>query len=229
MRILAVAAESLELRPWLGRCAGAAKLDWPLPYAWRAMWNGAELYAVANGAGRRLAREAVETAARLAGPFDGLMSVGLCGALRESLPLQAICTGSSVGDGEAEWPASALPGAAAERLLSVDRFLGAAEEKRQWAAAGFGIVEMEAAAVAEYSAELRLPFRVAKVVSDRAAEDFALDFNAYRDAAGRFSRGRIAMAALTHPFRYAPDLIRMASRGPAASETLGEFLAQTRF
>ncbi|MFN0106846.1 MAG: hypothetical protein ACKV2U_32735 [Bryobacteraceae bacterium] len=229
MKILAVAAEALELKPWLRRCRSVEKLAWPVPFARMARWGEATLFAVANGAGPRLSAKAVEIAVRGAGPFDGLMSVGLCGALDLALPLRAVCTASAVGDGESTWPARGLPGGSVRRLLSIDRFLGEPEEKRQWAERGFGIVEMEAAAVAQYAAAHGLPFSAVKVVSDRADERFAIDFNRYRDADGRFSRGRIALAAAAHPIRYVPDLIRMASRGPSASETLGVFLAQSRF
>lgn len=229
MRILAVAAEAMELRPWLQRCGAGKTLDWPVAFARRASWGGADLFAVAHGAGPRLAGQAVAAAVAAAGPFDGLMSVGLCGALDPLLPLQAICTASAVGDGETLWPARTLPGASVQQLLSIDRFLGQPEEKSRWAALGFGIVEMEAAAVARYAAAEGLPFCAIKAVSDRAEERFSLDFNGYRDADGRFARGRIALAAAAHPIRYAPDLIRMASRGSSGSETLGEFLANSRF
>lgn len=229
MRILAIAAESLELRPWLRHCGRTERLNWPAGFSRRAKWGDASLYAVANGAGPRLAARAVAAAEREAGPFDGYMSVGLCGALDLTLPLSAICTASVVGDGESSWPARAWPEASMQRLLSIDRFLGDPEEKSRWAAAGFGIVEMEAAAVAKHAAAQGRPFRAAKVVSDVATERFSLDFNEYRDGEGRFVRHRIALAAAIHPIRYAPDLIRLASRGAAAAETLGEFLAQSRF
>ena len=229
MKILAVAAETLELTPWLKRCAAVESLSWPVTFARKAKWGGADLYAVANGAGPRLAVDAVDAAVRAAGPFDRFLSVGLCGALDPALPLRTVCSAVETGDGANTWPALPLRGAHPCRLLSLDRFLREPEEKHRWAAQGFGAVEMEAAAVARYAANLGAPFHAAKVVSDLAAETFSLDFNEYRDAAGRFSRGRIARAAVRHPFRYAPDLLRMASRGPAASETLGEFLAQYRF
>lgn len=229
MKILAVAAETLELTPWLKRCAAVEPLAWPVAFARKAQWGGAELYAVANGAGVRLATQAVYAAVRAAGPFDRFLSVGLCGALDPALPLRAVCSAVAAGDGASVWPVEPLQGARPCRLLSIDMFLREPEEKRRWAAQGFDVVEMEAAAVARYAASQGAPFHAAKVVSDLAVETFALDFNKFRDVAGRFSRGRIALAAARHPFTYAPDLIRMASRGAAASETLGEFLAEYRF
>ena len=229
MKILAVAAEALEARPWLKGCGDAAVLPWGLGFAQKGTSNGATIYAVADGPGPRLAAGAVEVAAREAGPFDAVVSFGLCGSLDPALGLSAICTATEVSDGVTVWPAVPVAGAAPVRLLSVDRFFGRPDEKREWAGKDFGAVEMEAAAVARYAALQGLPFHAVKIVSDRADETFALDFNQYRDAAGRFSRTRIALAALAHPFQYAPDLYRMASRGPAASETLGVFLSNARF
>lgn len=228
MKILAIAALALELKPWLRRCQSREKLNWPLAFAQTAQWNDATLYAVANGPGPRLAAEALETAIKRAGPFDALMSIGLCGALDTDLPLNAICTANEVAHGESAWPADPIPGAKAHRLLSIDRFLGDPAEKQKWAENGFGIVEMEAAPIAKYAAANNIPFHAVKVVSDRAAERFSLDFNQYRDADGRFSNTRIALAALARPIQYAPDLFRMASRGPAASEILGVFLSHVR-
>ena len=229
MKILAVASMALELKPWLRRCQSFEKLNWPVSYACSAQWNQAIVYAVANGPGPRLAAEALQIAIEQAGPFDGLMSIGLCGALQTGIPVKAIRTANEVGDGETNWPAQPIPNAIAVKLLSVDRFLRDPAEKATWAQQGFGIVEMEAAAIAKYAAENNIPFSAVKVVSDRAAERFALDFNQYRDEAGRFLHTRIALAALAHPILYAPDLYRMASRGPAASEILGAFLAKSRF
>ena len=40
-------------------------------------------------------------------------------------------------------------------------------------------------------------------------EDMPLDFNLYRDAAGRFSRARIALAAMARPFTVIPALLRL--------------------
>jgi len=228
VRILAVAAMALELKPWLGRCQAVEKLAWPVDFARSARWNDAELYVVANGPGPALALKALEIAMESTGSFDTVLSVGLCGALDNGLPLDAICTAGEVGDGQESWPAEPMSGAEVRKLLSIDRFLGDPAEKENWARQGFGIVEMEAAPLARFAAENKIPFRAAKVVSDRAEESFAIDFNQYRDTPGRFDKKRIAIAAAAHPLRYGPDLYRMASRGPAASEILGEFLANSR-
>lgn len=229
MKILAVAAEKLEIMPWASRCRLPERQLWPVRYACRMKSNGHEVYAIANGAGPVLAELAVDTAVAKAGPFDLVLSFGLCGALDPSLTVGDICTAVSVGDGTSTWKARPLPGAKEIQLLSVNRFLAGRDEKSEWAAKGFHAVEMEAAAPAAYAARKGLPFIAAKAVSDRAEENFALDFNEFRDSTGNFDRGRIALAALRRPFLYLPDLIRMATRGPTVSATLGEFLVKSNF
>ncbi|MBL8239132.1 MAG: hypothetical protein JNM66_17040 [Bryobacterales bacterium] len=229
MKILAIAAEALEIAPWLTRCAGRTKLSWPIAHAHRAESNGTALYLVANGPGPRLSRQALHTALENAGPFDTILSIGLCGALQPSLKLKDICTATEVTDGATTWPACPFPGAQPVKLLSVDKFLGHPAEKQAWAEKGLDIVEMEAAPIAQFAAENGIPFHAIKIVSDQAHEQFSLDFNQFRDPAGRFQIPRIALAACAHPFQYMPDLFRLASRGRAASEILGEFLAHARF
>lgn len=229
MKILAIGAEAQEINPWLQLCPQKTELSWSLPNAFQVRWNGAALYAVSNGPGPHLAKEALEAALEHAGPFDSILSVGLCGALQPELALQTICTASSVSDGHTTWPAKPFPGARPVPLLSIDKFLAEPAEKQGWAAKGFGIVEMEAAPIAQYAEANGVPFYAIKIVSDQAHERFSLDFNQYRDAAGRFDKARIARAALMHPFRYLPELYRLATRGFAASETLRVFLAHARY
>lgn len=229
MKVLAVAAEKLEIMPWASRCRLPDRQFWPVRYACKMKCNGHEVYAVANGAGPILAELAIDTAVERAGPFKLILSFGLCGALDPSLAVGDICTATSVSDGTSTWKARPLPGAKEIKLLSINRFLADRGEKAEWAAKGFHAVEMEAAAAAAYAARKGLPFVAVKVVSDRAEENFALDFNEFRDSSGNFDRRRIAFAALKRPFLYLPDLLRMATRGPSVSATLGEFLVKSNF
>jgi hypothetical protein len=114
------------------------------------------------------------------------------------------------------------------RLLSMDRFFGRVADKREWSAKGFAAVEMEAAGVGKVAAEYGVPFSAVKVVTDCLEEEFVIDFNSFRDSAGRFDRFGIARAVMRHPIRYGPDVCRMAMRGPRASEILGEALGKFR-
>ena len=112
-------------------------------------------------------------------------------------------------------------------ILSVDRVAVTVGGKRALReTTGAVAVEMESAAVAEKAREWDVPFRCVKVVSDTARQRrMPLDFNRYRDAAGRFSRGSIAWAALRRPFTAVPALLRLDRNCRHAAEKLGEFLA----
>jgi adenosylhomocysteine nucleosidase len=111
-------------------------------------------------------------------------------------------------------------------ILSVDRVAVTAAEKRALRErTGAAAVEMEAAAVEAKAREWGVAFRCVKVVSDVAVEDMPLDFNLYRDAGGRFSRGRIALAAMARPFSVMPRLLRLDQNCRTAAERLGEFFA----
>jgi hypothetical protein len=88
---------------------------------------------------------------------------------------------------------------------------------------------MEAGAVKKIAAEWQVPFYCVRAVSDTAQEDMPLDFNLYRDSAGRFSLPRIALAAVSRPFTRIPALRRLEANCNVASESLGAFFADCRF
>ena len=62
MKILAIGAEAQEINPWLRACPKKTELHWPIANAFQVRWNGATLYAVSNGPGPHLAKQALETA-----------------------------------------------------------------------------------------------------------------------------------------------------------------------
>jgi adenosylhomocysteine nucleosidase len=174
---------------------------------------------VANGAGPRLAAAALAVA-RERETVSAVMSIGWCGALDPALRLNDIFVALGVrtedGDRAALAPRK-MPAARRGVLWSGDRFIRTAAEKAALRERGAEAVEMEAGGL-----RFGGSFYAVRVVSDLAAEDFALDFNRYRDADGRFQKARIALAGIRHP----GDLLRMARRGREASEALGDFLAQ---
>jgi adenosylhomocysteine nucleosidase len=205
---LLVAAERREFAGILRRCGPSSKLAWPqAAFARQAEWRGDRWWFVANGPGRPLVEEALARKTDV----DGIISTGFCGALDPALRVGDIMTGM-------------------ERIASVDRVVVSAEEKRALRQkTGAAAVEMEAAAVARTAAQWGIPFRCVRVVSDIAAEDLPLDFNLYRDAAGRFSRTRIALAAMLRPFSVMPRLMRLDRNCGIAAEALGEFFANYEF
>ena len=208
-----MASEEHEFAGLLRRGDEVARMAWPVACAYSMRLNGNRWLLAADGSGPSLAARASTSAAVNA---DMILSIGLCGALDPELNVNDI-----VGD----HPLCPHFGA----IHSVDRFIHTAAAKRVLRAeTGALAVDMESSAIKAHAAAAVKPFFAIRAVSDTAREDFRLDFNAYRDSEGRFSRPRLVLGALRHP-RAIPDLIRLGHRSKTASEALGEFLANCRF
>ena len=226
LTILVVAADPMELTGLLKRCRSVTPLACGAAFARAGELSGIRFLMVANGAGPKLAGQAVRA---VSDAVDAIVSTGLCGALDPALRLGDIFVAERVGSVPARIPkaARAFPRGL---LHSSDRFIQTAAEKRELRdRTGAAAAEMEAAAVAECAAARGLPLYAIRVVSDEAGEDIAIDFNRMRDADGRFVRSRIVLAALRHPVTNVPELLRFARRAKAGAEALGDFLADCRF
>lgn len=202
---LLVAAERREFDGILRRFGTSVNLDWPAEFAREARYAGDRFLLIANGPGPRLVEKALEKKVEV----DGIISTGFCGALDEALRVGDIVAGRAV--------------------LSLDRVVVTAEEKRALREkTGAAVVEMESAAAAAKAEQWGVSFRSIRVVSDAATEDLPLDFNLYRDAEGRFSRIRIALAALAQPFSRVPALLRLDRNAKIAARSLGDYFADCR-
>jgi adenosylhomocysteine nucleosidase len=200
---LVIAAERRELDGILKRFGKSTKLSWHAKFAREAEWNGDRWLLIANGPGA-LAAQALEQRIDV----TGIVSTGFCGALDPAL---------KIGDVVSDVP------------LSLDHVVSTAEEKRALRAqTGASIVEMESAAVMTKAAEWGAEFYSVRAVSDTSAEDMPLDFNLYRDPEGRFSRTRIALAAMTRPFTAIPALLRLERNCKIAARSLGDYFAHCR-
>jgi purine-nucleoside phosphorylase len=204
------------------RIGRGSKLDWPAKFARRVMWKGDEWWLVANGPGARSV-----TPLFAAGPLwargapMNVMSVGFCGALDPALRVGDIVVTNDTMLGP---PERFHRG----EIVSVDRVAATAGEKKALREkTGAIAVDMETEEIRYRSRHTR--FACIRVVSDTAAEDMPLDFNLYRDSDGRFSRIRIALAAMARPFTRIPALLKFESNCRVASESLGAFFADCRF
>ena len=228
--VLVVAAERRELDGILRRSSGVRPLGWPVRFARGAELNGQRLWLVAHGPGP-LAADAARVALERERP-DAVLSTGFCGALDPSLKTGEVVVASRVVNGcesfDAAQPRCERPHRSGV-VVSCGHVVGSVEEKSRLYAAGGLAVEMEALLVARCAAEREAPFFCVRAVLDRASQGFSLDFSRLRTSDGRFSRPRIALAALARPWTAAPELIRLERQGRTAARALGEFIADCRF
>jgi adenosylhomocysteine nucleosidase len=239
MAILYVAAEAAELKPFAGYLTGLRKLSWPLDYAYEGVLEGRRMMLAANGAGPKLAAQAVEVAMRAvtvaelsASRLEAVVSVGYCGALDPALKENQIVMATAILNAATrettECATVPMEGSAiAGVVLSQDRVVNLASEKQELRTSGAIAVEMEAAGVLARTRKADLPFFCIKAVSDLADESFPLDLNQMRTTEGRFSRGRIGSYAITHP-KALPGLFQLKRRSEQAAKALGEFLVSCR-
>jgi adenosylhomocysteine nucleosidase len=240
MAILYVAAEAAELKPFANYLTGLRPLKWPLDYAQEGILDGRRILLAANGAGPKLAAQAVEIAMRAVSAADlgsshleAVFSVGFCGALDPSLRENQIIVASAVVEagGSESFPCTAIqdaPEIVSGAILSQDRIAGTAAEKEiLYRQTGALAVEMEAAGVARRTKRADLPFGCIKVVSDRADETFGFDLNAMRSKDGHIARGKIILGAMRRPL-LVPELLRLRGRSGKAAQVLGDFLVSCR-
>ncbi len=239
MAILYVAAEAFELEPFAQLLTGLRKLKWPIDYAFEGIWEGRRVMLAANGAGPKLATQAVEVAIRAvtaaelsASKLEAVVSTGCCGALTPTLREGQVVVATQVLDLDTKQTFDCATLVTANNptqglLVTQNRIANNSSEKHQLAALGAVAVDMEAAGVAARALRAGLPFSCIKVVSDRLDESFGLDLNKMRTIEGRIARGKIVFYTLTHP-SLVPKLFSLNRRVKDASHQLGDFLVSCR-
>ncbi|MGI8959352.1 MAG: hypothetical protein ACR2IV_06270 [Bryobacteraceae bacterium] len=239
MAILYVASDAMELEPFAALLTGVRKLKWPLDYAFEGVWEGRRVMLVANGAGPRLAAQAVEIAIRAvtgaelsSSKLEAVVSTGFCGALDPNLRECQIVVATELLDLDANATfdcgiVDADTPFISGLLLSHDRVANYADEKQQLRDRGGLAIDMEAGGIAARAKRAGLPFYSIKVVSDRADESFPLDINSMRTPDGRIRRVKIGVHALTHP-KLLPQLLHWKRRSTVAAKALGGFLVSCR-
>jgi adenosylhomocysteine nucleosidase len=222
--VVVVAAEAREFAGLLRESPGV-KLDWRVDFARLSR----EFVLLANGPGAALSAKAVREAARHT-QIRALVSTGFCGGLDPRLAVGDIVIGDQVLDGATgeRYDAAIADSAAAAQvglILSINRVAVTAGEKAALQrSTGACCIEMEAAAVARLAREFDVPFYCIRAVSDSADCDLGLDFNAFRDGEGRFSRARIALTAMQRPGLVRP-LLSLDRNCRKAATRLGDVLA----
>lgn len=242
---LLVAAERREfdgIRKRLGKTVERAGLG--ARFVCEGTRNGDRWWMIANGPGRELVGAAladdVMREVRREG-VSAMISTGYCGALDPSLRVGDIVVSDHTQIGTLERAGArgrADHTCARGLVITRDRVAVTAAEKRALREeTGAIAVDMESSAVKDRAEALGIPYACIRAVSDTAGENMPLDFNRYRAADGRFSRGRIALAAMARPFSVMPALLefdRQCQRasialGEALGEAPGDFLADCRF
>ncbi len=218
--LLFLAADPRECHPFLKHWDRTEPANLPVHWARRGTWKSRPVLAIANGAGPERARMAVQAA----GPVRAVCNIGFCGALDISLGIGDVFMATSVNGTATSLPRKAPP-AKSGPLASIPRIAQTAAEKAALRKTGALVVEMEAAGAA---ADLGVPFYCIRAVSDLAGEDFLIDFNGFLMPDGRFDTPRLIMTSILRPQRLR-ELIRLSKRTRAASNNLGEFLADCDF
>ncbi len=196
------------------------------------MLAGRRIAVIVSGPGQPAARRA--TAALLAGHRPRcVLSAGLAGGLDPALQHGDLLLVDRVGDAQGRWlslrlnyePSGDNP-VRAGSLLTVDRVVGRAEEKRSLGRAhGALAVDMETLAVAEACQAAQTPLVAARVICDTADEDLPREVERLLRQRSTAAQAGAALGALVRRPQSAADLWRLRNRAEEAAERLGEFLA----
>lgn len=230
--LLIVAADRRELAGLARRLTKTERPDFGLRWSRQGTLGRKAAVLAASGAGRVNAARAVKRICSTM-PVRAVVSTGVCGALDPALAVGDVVVADRVisSDPPGEYAAQRPGGSdrlARGGLLTVDRVVRTAAEKRKLLATGAVAVDMEAAGIAAAAQQHGLPFYCVRVVSDGAEQSLEIDYNRAWLADGRFSAARIVMQAGLSPGRW-KELAGLWRATRSASETLGELLERLEF
>ena len=86
-------------------------------------------------------------------------------------------------------------------------------------------VDMESAAIASVCSSMKVPFLVARSISDRFDEDLPIDFNRCRTSDGRVSARKVIGSLILRP-RALKGLIELQRRSETCAERLAVFITE---
>jgi adenosylhomocysteine nucleosidase len=114
-------------------------------------------------------------------------------------------------------------------VMTVKEVLCESRAKRSLAmsldAEEIGCVDMESAAIAQTCSEYRIPFLIARCITDRLDENLPLDFNRCRDPHGNIKAAKVMRAALLRPGSFS-GLWEVRRRSQRCGEKLALFVEE---
>jgi nucleoside phosphorylase len=241
--IAVVAAMPEELAPLRGRLTDRVSEDGPRPAAQaragrlsieRGWLNGRRVLLAATGDGAANARAGLSELLA-GGPVDGLIVIGVAGALSAGLPSGALVVGSRVIDeGGRSFAADLDQVAAVARatggrpgvVVSAGRIADSTSEKQRLAGltgagvgAGAAVVDLESATYLAAAVAAGVPWLVLRSVSDTADEALPELLNQSRDGGGGVRRGQVLLGLLRQP-QALPFLLTLRGRVARGAEAL---------
>ena len=155
-------------------------------------------------------------------PPSLIVSVGICGGLRDGLNVGDLVVPCEVVTADRQlWKCEPIALPATGRLLSVNRLVSSVEEKRRLHVEhAADIVDMEAASIAAICAERGIPFAAIKAISDTASESLPTELEQIAPN-GHVRIGQLLRAMGKRP-RLIADLLRLQRTTSLAIARLGE-------
>ena len=174
------------------------------------------------GMGPDAARTNTERLLRESPPPSRIVSVGICGGLREGLNVGDLVVPCEVVTVDRQlWKCEPIALPATGRLLSVNRILSSVEEKRKLHIEhAADIVDMEAASIAALCAERNIPFAAIKAISDTASESLPIELEQIAPH-GHVRIGKLLLTMGKRP-RLIADLLRLQRTTAIAIACLGD-------
>ena len=174
------------------------------------------------GMGLDAARTNTERLLHGSPPPPLIVSVGICGGLREGLNVGDLVVPCEVVTADRQlWKCEPIALPATGRLLSMNRIVSSVEEKRRLhIELAADIVDMEAASIAAICAERGIPFAAIKAISDTATENLPTELEQIAPH-GHVRIGKLLVAIGKRP-RLIGDLLRLQRTTSIAIARLGD-------
>jgi adenosylhomocysteine nucleosidase len=188
----------------------------------KRMGAGAGITILLTGMGRVNAERSLRQALSAGRPAL-VISSGFAGGLNPALVRGAVLFSSETAELESAIKAA---GAIPARFHCAETVAVTRSQKAElWKTSGADAVEMESGIIRRVCQEHGIPSATVRVISDSAAEDLPLDFNALMTRDLRLDFRKLAWELMRSPGKVG-ELLRFQKRVQAAAESLGQVLAQ---